>query len=109
MPFQAPVALKIESQIFFTRQKQVAYGWVFLMIRTSLRPMTQILQSVKAYDPGARIRGVLVQPMASAGVECVVGLTQDPVFGPVVMVGLGGVWIELLRDVTFAALPSVSR
>ena len=43
--------------------------------------------------------------MARAGVECVVGLTQDPVFGPVVMVGLGGVWIELLRDVTFARCP----
>lgn len=103
--FQAPVALKIESPDILHKTEAGGVRLGLLDDSDVSAAYDQILQSVKAYDPGARIRGVLVQPMASAGVECVVGLTQDPVFGPVVMVGLGGVWIELLRDVTFARCP----
>lgn len=49
--------------------------------------------------------GVLVCPTAGPGVECVVGVSQDPLFGPVVMFGLGGVLVEVLGDVTFRAPP----
>lgn len=55
--------------------------------------------------PDARIEGVLVAPVAKPGVETIVGVTRDPVFGPTVMFGLGGVHVEVLKDVTFRLAP----
>jgi acetate---CoA ligase (ADP-forming) len=55
--------------------------------------------------PGARVDGVLVCEQVSGGVECVVGVAQDPLFGPVVMAGIGGVFLEVLRDVTHRVPP----
>jgi hypothetical protein len=55
--------------------------------------------------PGARINGVLVQPMVPQGLEIVVGARRDPLFGPMVVVGLGGVFVELLRDSATALAP----
>ena len=53
----------------------------------------------------ARIEGVLVAPCAPEGLECIVGMTRDPQFGPALMFGLGGVFVELLKDVSFRVLP----
>lgn len=64
-----------------------------------------ILRNAAAHDPQARVTGVLVSPMVSGGVECVIGLNRDPVFGPVAMVGLGGVFVEILRDVALKLCP----
>jgi hypothetical protein len=55
--------------------------------------------------PGARIDGVLISPMRAGGVELVAGVTVDPAFGPVLAVGLGGVWVEVLNDVSLRVLP----
>ncbi|WP_370302277.1 acetate--CoA ligase family protein [Pseudooceanicola sp.] len=55
--------------------------------------------------PDARLDGILVAPMAPEGVEIIAGVTQDPVLGPVVLFGLGGVFVEVLKDVTFRAAP----
>jgi acetate---CoA ligase (ADP-forming) len=55
--------------------------------------------------PGARIDGVLVSPMRSDGVELIAGVTLDPTFGPVLAVGLGGVWVEVLNDTSLRVLP----
>jgi acyl-CoA synthetase (NDP forming) len=54
---------------------------------------------------GARVDGVLVAPMRSGGVELFVGCTRDPQWGPVIAVGLGGVWVEVLQDVALRPLP----
>src|SRR5580698_6797918 len=54
---------------------------------------------------GARIDGVLVSPMRTGGVELIAGVTADPTFGPVLAVGLGGVWVEVLRDTSLRMLP----
>lgn len=59
-------------------------------------------------DAGAADPAALIQPMRSGGVELIVGVTKDPVWGPVLAVGLGGVWVEILKDVTLHVLP-VSR
>jgi hypothetical protein len=55
--------------------------------------------------PGARVTGVLVARQISGAVEVALGISRDPVFGPVVMVGLGGVFIEILRDVALRRCP----
>ncbi len=64
-----------------------------------------LMQRAARHAPGARIAGVLVARQVSGAVEMVVGLVRDTVFGPVVMVGLGGVFVEIFRDVAFARCP----
>nr|WP_163503727.1 acetate--CoA ligase [Halomonas socia] len=64
-----------------------------------------ILASCRAYDPDAEVEGVLVAPMAPKGVEVIVGVSRDPIFGPVLMFGLGGIFVEVLEDVAFRAIP----
>lgn len=65
-----------------------------------------ILESVGTRVPGARVEGVLVcEMLPTGGVECIVGMIRDASFGPAIMVGLGGVFVEVLKDVTFRVLP----
>jgi acyl-CoA synthetase (NDP forming) len=65
-----------------------------------------ILRNAAAAEPHADIRGILVAPQVPAGCELVVGGLVDPTFGPMVMVGLGGVFVEVLQDVAFALAPT---
>jgi acetyl coenzyme A synthetase (ADP forming)-like protein len=65
----------------------------------------QILANAAAYDPDATIDGVQVQQMLTGGQEVIIGATTDPTFGKVVVFGLGGVLVEVLRDVTFRLAP----
>ncbi len=65
----------------------------------------KIVNSVKQHIPEARIEGALVQGMAKKGREVILGLKRDPQFGPILMFGLGGIYVELLRDVTFRFAP----
>lgn len=65
-----------------------------------------IVAAVRARRPDAHVEGVLVSPMRRGGVELLVGMVRDPVWGPVLAVGLGGIWVEVLRDVAFDVLPT---
>ena len=69
------------------------------------RAYGEMMESVKAAYPEAKIDGVSVQAMARKGVEVIVGMSKDPQFGPVLMFGLGGVLVELLKDVSFRIVP----
>jgi len=103
--FGYPVALKVESPDIAHKTEA---GAVRLDIgdEPALRAaFAQIVGLVRAHAPSARIDGVVVQRMANAGVEIVIGVHQDAAFGPVVMVGLGGILVEVLQDVAFAAAP----
>lgn len=64
-----------------------------------------ILRSCRAHVPDAAIEGVEVVEMVRSGVETIVGARQDPSFGPVVMFGLGGIYVEVMKDVSFRAAP----
>ena len=68
-----------------------------------------MLSRVAEAAPGARIDGVSVQRMAAPGIEVIVGGTTDPQFGPVLMFGLGGVFVEVLKDVAFRIVPLEPR
>lgn len=100
-----PVVLKIvSSQI--THKTEIGGVALNLADASAVRQAAQgILERARAAHPDAQIDGLLVAPMAGDGIETILGIQRDPVFGPVVMFGLGGIFAEVLRDVTFRAAP----
>lgn len=69
------------------------------------RAYQEIMASVRRRFPTARIEGVSVQNQAKPGLEIIIGMTRDIQFGPVLMFGLGGIWVEVLKDVAFRIVP----
>ncbi len=65
----------------------------------------ELLANVKGHKPDAKITGIFVQEMAPSSTEVIVGATKDPQFGPALMFGLGGIFVEILEDVTFRIAP----
>ena len=74
-----------------------------------MRAYDTVLANARRHAPAARVLGVLVQPMAAAGREIILGVKRDPTFGPLLMVGLGGVAVEVLKDVALAPVPLERR
>ena len=104
-----PVALKIVSQQI-THKSDV--GGVVLNIEDAdavRAAFAEITKAGKKADAKAQIDGVSVQRMAEPGVEVITGMTMDPQFGPVLMFGLGGVLVEVLKDVAFRIVPITRR
>ena len=64
-----------------------------------------IIDNAKKYNPAAIIKGVLVQEMVTTGKETILGAKHDPIFGPLIMFGLGGIYVEILKDVVFRLAP----
>ncbi len=100
-----PVAMKIVSP-------DVVHKWdvggVVLKVSggdQASKAYSQILENVKANVPNAKIVGVLVEEMARKGVEVILGANRDPRFGPLIMFGLGGTFVEVLKDVSFRLAP----
>lgn len=94
-----PVAMKIVSSDIAHKTE---VGGVVLNVASAddaARCFEEIINSVKTKAPSAKIDGVLISPMASDGIELIIGARNDSVFGPVVMVGFGGIFVEVLRDV----------
>ncbi len=100
-----PVVLKISSQDVLHKSDA---GGVKVGLSSEdqvLAAFNTILQNTKRYNPSARIKGVLVEEMVKNGKEIILGSKKDPLFGPIVMVGLGGVYVEILKDVVFRLAP----
>ncbi len=100
-----PVALKISSPDILHKTD---IGGVLLNLHTPdevRRGYERIMVAARAAHPEAVINGVEVQEMVAGGVEVIIGLLDDPQFGPVIMFGLGGVLTEVLEDVSFRVLP----
>jgi len=104
-----PLAMKVVSKDIL--HKSDAGGVKLNLVGdAALRDAFQAIHSnAQAYDPNAQIEGVLVTPMAEKGVEVIIGMLRDPIFGPVLMFGLGGIFVEVLEDVAFRSLPLTLR
>ncbi len=104
-----PVALKIESPDIAHKTEA---GGVLLDVRDDAAVrvgFTTIIANARRYNPDAQIAGVLVQEMVSGGREMILGMTRDPAYGPAVMVGLGGVFVEVLQDIALGVPPLTDR
>lgn len=104
-----PVALKIASPDVV--HKSDAGGVKLGLTDTDQvsRAYQDIMDSVKRQFPTAKIDGVSVQQMARPGTEIIIGMSKDAQFGPVIMFGLGGIMVELLKDVSFRIVPLTKR
>ena len=69
----------------------------------------EIISNAQKYDDKARIYGIITYRMYPVSTEVIIGMLKDPHFGPVVMFGLGGIFVEILKDVSFRVLPIVDR
>jgi len=100
-----PTVLKIVSPDIIHKSD---VGGVIVDLKTAKEVRNaykQILRNVKRHEADAKIVGVLVQEMAPSSTEVIIGAVKDPQFGPAVMFGLGGIFVEVLKDVTFRVAP----
>ncbi len=104
-----PVGLKIASVDVVHKSDA---GGVKLNLKTAEeagQAYDEIIASIKKHLPEARIQGAAVQKMARPGIEVIIGMSKDLQFGPVLMFGLGGIWVEVLKDVAFRIAPLARR
>jgi acetyltransferase len=100
-----PVALKVESDDIIHKWD---VGGVLLNVVSAdeaAKGYEAVVANAKAAVPNARIKGVYVQRMSGSGEEVILGVKRDPAFGPVVLFGLGGIFVEVFRDVSFRIAP----
>jgi acyl-CoA synthetase (NDP forming) len=100
-----PVVLKIVSPDILHKSDA---GGVMVNLKNTAEVRSaygKILENAKKYNSAAKIVGVLVQEMAPQSTEVIVGAIKDPQFGQTLMFGLGGIFVELLKDVTFRVAP----
>lgn len=100
-----PLVMKIVSEDIIHKSDA---GGVILGINDIIgaeESFAKIMKNAKAYKPDANIRGVIVANMAPKSTEVIVGVSRDPTFGPVVMFGLGGIFVEIMKDVVFRVAP----
>lgn len=100
-----PVALKVQSPDISHKTEAQAVRLGVASDAEAKRAYQEIVRNALAYRPGAKIDGVLVQEMVCGGTEAILGVTNDPLFGPAVMFGLGGIFAEALKDVAFRLAP----
>jgi acetate---CoA ligase (ADP-forming) len=100
-----PVALKVQSPDITHKTEAGAVALGVAGEAAVREAYARVLANAAAAHPGAAIEGVLVQKMAAPGLEMILGVSRDPDFGPMLMVGSGGIHVEVLRDVAFAPAP----
>lgn len=100
-----PLSVKVNSRDI---QHKSDVGGVKLNIKNSeelTKAFADIINSCSTKVPQAKIEGVLLKPMLDVGVEMIIGVNNDKDFGPMIMVGMGGVFVELFKDVQLAPVP----
>jgi acyl-CoA synthetase (NDP forming) len=99
------VALKVQSPDILHKTEAKAVALNLASPQDVRAAFETVLVNARRHAPAAHILGVLVQPMAAPGREIILGVKRDPTFGPLLMVGLGGVAVEVLKDVALAPVP----
>jgi acetyl coenzyme A synthetase (ADP forming)-like protein len=100
-----PVALKIASPDILHKTDIGGIALALADEAALTRAWDEVLDHAQSRMPGAAVWGALVQEMVAPGFEVIVGVDRDPTFGPLVMFGLGGVYVEVLRDIAFRLAP----
>ncbi len=100
-----PVVLKIVSRDIVHKSDAGGVATGLTGPESLQKAYDSMMESIRRAFPDARVEGVSVQPQAPAGLEVIIGMTRDPQFGPAIMFGLGGVWVELLTDVSIRIAP----
>ena len=104
-----PVVLKIVSPDVIHKSDSGGVKLSINSVTEVKKAYDEILKKVRKQYPHAVIHGVSVQKMIQPGTEVIVGTSKDPQFGPVIMFGLGGIFVELLKDVSFRVIPVEQR
>jgi acyl-CoA synthetase (NDP forming) len=104
-----PVVLKITSPDIVHKSDSGGVKLGIANATQASRAYREIMLSIKQRYPSAIIHGLTVQKMAPPGIQVIVGMSKDPQFGPVLMFGLGGILVELLKDVSFRIVPVTKR
>jgi acyl-CoA synthetase (NDP forming) len=100
-----PVVLKVVSPDIVHKSDIGGVKVGLTSVAGVVRAYKEIMAAARSSYPKARIHGVSVQKMVGSGVEVIIGMSKDPQFGPVIMFGLGGILVELLKDVSFRVVP----
>jgi acetyltransferase len=100
-----PVAMKILSVDIVHKTEAGGVKLGLSTFEDVERAFREIMEAAKRHSPKARIDGVCVEEFISNGVEVIIGVKQDSTFGPTIMFGLGGIFVELLKDVSLRVVP----
>jgi acetyl-CoA synthetase (ADP-forming) len=100
-----PIVLKIVSPDILHKTDAKCIETNLKNVKELKMGFVKLMENAKKFNPDARIHGMLVQRMTPPGREVIVGMTNDPLFGPMLMFGLGGVLVEVMKDVSFRIAP----
>ena len=104
-----PVVMKIVSEDILHKSDSGGIALNILNPEQLRVEYDAMLARIAQIEPSARIRGVMVEQMAPKGLEVIIGMRRDPTFGPLMMFGLGGTMVELLKDISFKVAPLTSE
>ncbi len=100
-----PVCMKIESPDILHKSEARAIKLNLQNRDEVAKAFQEVMANARVYKPEAVINGVLVQELVNGGQEGIVGINNDPQFGPVILFGLDGIFVEILKDVSRRVLP----
>jgi acetyltransferase len=100
-----PLVLKIDSPDILHKSEANAIRLGVRSKEEIFKVYGEIIENARKYNPNARINGVLVQEMIQGGFEVMIGMSQDPQFGPTIAFGLGGIFVEVLEDISLRVTP----
>ncbi len=100
-----PVVLKVDSPDILHKTEADAIRLNIESEQEVIHAFEEITLNSRNYNPTAKINGISVQEMLPEGIEVIIGATKDPAFGPVIMFGLGGIFVEVFKDISFRVAP----
>jgi acyl-CoA synthetase (NDP forming) len=100
-----PVVLKVDSPDILHKTEADVIRLNVISPKHVTKAYEEIMDNAKRYNPEARINGVAVQEMVMGGTEVIAGMSQDPQFGPTIAFGLGGIFVEVLKDISLGVTP----